>query len=117
MRTRFMVTSKALINPRGSRQEPTNQQRRTFIGGALGGLLASPVLASPVLASDRRDEQLDTPNDPFILLLTGIYKPVVNGPNLNLNGINLSDGSYSVTRIYPIFGIGNEGGQIDQDKA
>jgi hypothetical protein len=117
MRTRFMVTSKALINPRGSRQEPTNQQRRTFIGGALGGLLASPVLASPVLASDRRDEQLDTPNDPFILLLTGIYKPVVNGPNLNLNGINLSDGSYSVTRIYPIFGIDNEDGQIDQDKA
>jgi len=98
-------------------QEPSNKQRRTLIGGALGGLLASPVLASAALASPRRDEELDTPNDPFILLLTGVYQPVVNGPNLGLSAIKLSDGSYSKTLIYPVFGIGNEGGQIDQDKA
>ena len=40
---------------------------------------------------------------------------MVHAPNLGLSSVNLSDGSYSVTKIYPIFGIGNEGGQIDQD--
>jgi hypothetical protein len=47
----------------------------------------------------------DTPNDPFILLLNGVYQPVVNGPNLGLTGVNLNDGSYSMTRIYPVFGV------------
>jgi len=62
-------------------------------------------------------EEMDSPNDPFILLLTGIYQPVVHGPDLGLSAVNLNDGTYSVTKIYPIFGIGNEGEQIDQDHA
>jgi hypothetical protein len=100
----------------GSGQEPYNKQRRAFIGGGLAALAASPLLVSPrpVLA-----EQMDTPSDPFILLLTGVYQPVPagKGPNLGLSAVNLSDGSYSVTKIYPIFGISNEGGQLDQDQA
>jgi hypothetical protein len=44
------------------------------------------------------------PNDPFILLLQGIYSPV-KGPNLGLSSVNLSDGSYSTTKIYPVFGL------------
>jgi hypothetical protein len=59
-----------------------------------------------------------TPNDPFILLLTGIYQPVPigNGPadNLGLTTVNLSDGSYSKTQIYPVFGVD---GANDQKKA
>jgi hypothetical protein len=59
-----------------------------------------------------------TPNDPFILLLQGIYQPVPigKGPlhNLGLTTVNLSDGSYSKTRIYPIFGVD---GANDQKKA
>src|SRR5580693_1866946 len=103
-------------NKLGSRQEPSNKQRRTFIGGTLAALAASPLLAIPRRAMA---EQMDTPSDPFILLLTGVYQPVPvgGGPNLGLSAVNLGDGSYSVTKIYPIFGIGNEGGHIDQDHA
>jgi hypothetical protein len=71
--------------------------RRTLIGGALAALAASP---KRMLA----DEE-DRPNNPFILLLTGVYQPVVHGPNLGLSSVNLSDGSYSTTKIYPIFGV------------
>lgn len=107
----------ALVNPEsGIEHGPRNQQRRNFIGGTLAALAASPMLLSSrsVVA-----QQLDTPTDPFILLLTGIYQPVPvgKGPNLGLKTVNLSDGSYSETKIYPIFGITNEGGAIDQDKA
>ena len=49
-------------------------------------------------------EETDVPNNPFILLLHGLYHPVVHGPKLGLS-LNLDDGSYSKTRIYPIFGI------------
>jgi len=110
-----MITKRSLNQPKlGSAQGPRNKQRRTFIGGALAALLASPLLVSPrrVMA-----EETDAPSDPFILLLAGVYKPVVHGPNLGLSAVNLNDGSYSVTRIYPVFGIGNEEGRTDQDKA
>src|SRR5437660_12090778 len=45
------------------------------------------------------------PNDPFVILLKGIYQPVVHGPNLGLSQINLSDGSYSKTDIYRVSGL------------
>jgi hypothetical protein len=81
---------------------PTNKQRRMFLGGALTALLAS---------SSRRAmaDYESTPNDPFILLLHGIYQPVPigkgPGDNLNLTTVNLSDGSYSTTHIYPIYNV------------
>ena len=87
----------------GSGEKPTNLDRRALMGGALAtaALLASPRL---VMADDE-----DAPNDPFIVLLHGIYQPVPigEGPpdNLGLTTVNLSDGSYSKTRIYPIFGV------------
>jgi hypothetical protein len=58
------------------------------------------------------------PNDPFILLLKGIYQPVPvgQGPrnNLGLTAVDLSDGSYQKTLIYPVFGIPES---IDQDRS
>jgi len=71
-----------------------------------GALAAAALLAFPrlVMADDE-----DAPNDPFIVLLHGTYQPVPNGEgppdNLGLTTVNLSDGSYSKTRIYPIFGV------------
>ena len=106
------MTDQALIDKSkpGRGQEPTNRQRRALIGGALAALLAS----SGRLMADNEG----TPNDPFILLLQGIYEPVpiTKGPldNLGLTTVNLSDGSYSKTRIYPIFGVD---GANDQKKA
>jgi hypothetical protein len=83
--------------------EPTLKRRRALIGGAIGGA-AVALLSSdgPVIA-----QGADSPGDPFIVLLKGVYQPVVHGPNLGLTGVNLSDGSYSTTKIYPVFGIGD----------
>jgi hypothetical protein len=44
-------------------------------------------------------------SDPFVLLLKGIYQPVVHGPNLGLSQVDLSDGTYSKTRIYRVSGL------------
>jgi len=112
-----MITNQVLNNQSksGNGQEPTHIQRRTLIGGALATLLASPVLASPVrLMAEENDGR---PNNPFILLLKGLYQPVPvgDGPanNLGLSAVNLSDGSYSRTLIYPVWGIPES---RDQDK-
>jgi hypothetical protein len=89
---------------------PINRQRRTFIGGAVAALLASSRPAKADIEG--------LPNDPFILLLHGIYQPVPigEGPsdNLGLTTVNLNDGFYSKTQIYPIFGLD---GANDQKKA
>jgi hypothetical protein len=97
----------ALINQSepGSEKEPTNIQRRTLIGGALVALLSSP---GRVMAQGRFDDRRkeSVPDDPFVLLLNGLYHPVAagHGPDLGLSraGVDLSDGSYSTTQIYPV---------------
>ena len=75
--------------------------RRTLLGGALAALLSSP---GRVMA-----EEKEAPSDPFILLLKGLYQsvPVGQGPksNLGLTTVNLSNGMFSKTQIYPVFGI------------
>lgn len=84
--------------------QPTNQpvfSRRTAIGGAVGGALVT-LLARPELASAA---EKDPKRAPLVLLLKGIYQSVVNGPDLGLSTVDLSDGSYSTTKIYPIVGI------------
>jgi hypothetical protein len=86
----------------GIRQEPINMQRRILMGGALAALFSS---SGRVLA----EENHGGPDNPFILLLKGIYQSVAadEAPanNLGLTTVMLNDGSYSKTRIYPIFGI------------
>src|SRR5215831_8452793 len=90
--------------------EAINKARRSFVGGSVAALLAS---SRRVMADTE-----STPNNPFIVLLAGLYKavPMGQGPsgNLGLTAVNLSDGSYSVTQIYPIFGVD---GANDQKKA
>ena len=86
--------------------QPAGVQRRTIIRGAMGGALVALLSSSgPAMAQGAA-----APNNPFILLLKGIYSPVVNGPNLGLmlapgQPLNLNDGSYSATKIYPVFGL------------
>jgi hypothetical protein len=112
-RTPSMIANPVLTNQSksGTGQEPTNIQRRTLIGGALAALFASSVR----VMAEENDERL---NDPFILLLKGRYHPVGAGQgpadNLGLSAVNLSDGSYSRTRIYPIFGLSEN---PNQDKS
>ena len=108
-----MITDQAMTNQSesGSGQEPTKIQRRTLFGGALAALL----LSSGRVAAGEEDER---PGNPFILLLKGLYQPinVGQGPahNFGLSTVDLSDGSYSRTLIYPVFGIAES---TDQDRA
>ncbi len=93
-----MITNQALIDQdkSGSGQEPNNIPRRALLGGA-GALVA--LLASPVRVMAK------APDSPFVILLKGLYEPVVQAPNLGLSVVDLNDGSYSKTKIYPISGI------------
>jgi hypothetical protein len=93
--------------------------RRKFLVGGAGGALAALLSSSVRVVADERDDD-DAPNNPFILLLTGVYRPVplgqgpANNLGLSVSTVDLDDGSYSRTRIYPIFGIR---GSKDQDRA
>jgi hypothetical protein len=80
------MDSKAMVN------------RKTAIGAAL-------VAASPLLFTGRvRAQGTAARADSFVVLLKGLYRPVVHGPNLGLSTVDLSDGSYSKTKIYPVSG-------------
>lgn len=74
--------------------------RRTAIGGAIGAGLVT--LLAPQLS--RADEEGTKPAS-LVLLLRGLYQPVVDGPDLGLSTVDLSDGSYSTTKIYPVSGV------------
>jgi hypothetical protein len=59
------------------------------------------------------DDPGGRPADTFVILLSGPYKPVadkpvVDCPNLGLFQVNLCDGSYSTTKIYPVSGLPEE---------
>lgn len=94
-------TDQALINESklGNGQQTTNIQRRTLIGGALVALLASPGRAMA--------KGLTVPAASFAVLLKGLYQSVGvgDGPDLGLSTVNLSDGTYSTTKIYPASGF------------
>jgi hypothetical protein len=129
-----MITDQASANQSkpGSGQEPTNVERRTLIGAGLAALLtaacssptenrAQRLSSSGLVTAEERDAGTDegrsVPNDPFILLLKGVYQQVPKGSgqhNFGLTTVDLDDGSYSKTRIYPIFGIR---GSTHQDKS
>jgi hypothetical protein len=82
--------------------------RRTAIGAAL-------VAASPLLLPGRvRAQGTAALADNFVVLLKGLYEPVVHGPNLGLSAVDLSDGSYLTTKIYPVSGTP---GNKDENKA
>jgi hypothetical protein len=73
------------------------------IGGGLAGLGGLLLFPSQLLA------RAAVPSDSFVVLLKGLYQPVALGPNLGLSTVNLDDGSYSTTSIYPVSGApGNQ---------
>ena len=89
-------------------------KRRDFfkqVGIGSATLVSFPALthalATPSLARSLRDSHGQVANT-FSILLSGTYKPVKHGPALGLSGINLSDGSYSTTKIFPVSGLRDE---------
>jgi len=68
----------------------------SWAASALAVLLTSPVAqAAP------------SPNDPVVLLLKGLWRPVVGSPRINLSGINLGDGTWGVNDIHAVTGVPN----------
>ena len=73
--------------------------RRTAIGGAIGGGLMTLLAPQLSMADEGRKKPAS-----LVVLLRGLYQPVVDGPDLGLSRVDLSDGSYSTTKIYPVSG-------------
>lgn len=67
----------------------------SLIAGMLVTLLSSPGKALG---------QAAVPSNPFVILLQGIYEPVVHFPDLGLNQVDLSDKTYSTVPIYGVNG-------------
>jgi hypothetical protein len=85
--------------------------RRAALGGGLAGLAGlGGLLLFPGLSLAKEA----APRDSFVILLKGLYHPVVQGPNLGLSMVDLNDGSYSTVPIYPISGVP---GNTDTQKA
>ncbi len=82
----------------------TNSQavisRRTAIGGAMGAGLITLLAPQLSMADEGREKPAS-----LVVLLKGLYQPVVDGPDLGLSTVDLSDGSYSTTKIYPVSGV------------
>jgi hypothetical protein len=85
-RERLTVASRPMIS------------RRAAIGGGLAGLGGLLLFPAQSLA------KAAVPADSFVVLLKGVYRPVVSGPSLGLSTVDVDDGSYSTTLIYPVSG-------------
>jgi hypothetical protein len=84
--------------------EPTSITDQTLVTRkkAIGGGLVA--LTALVLPGQVRAQAKKQPDDSFVVLLKGLYQPVTHGPNLGLSTVDLNDGTYSTTRIYPVQG-------------
>jgi hypothetical protein len=71
-------------------------------------MLSAPLKAG---ASDRKRIP-----DTFSILLSGKYRPVIHGPNLGLLQVDLSDGSFSKTKIFRVSGLPKEDNDGDHDR-
>ena len=68
-------------------------------------LTATLLIQTPITQAGDHGQAAVPTSDPFVILLQGIYEPVVHGPNLGLDLVDLSDGSYSKTKIYRVDGL------------
>jgi hypothetical protein len=73
----------------------------SFLVGAMVAMLSAPVQGAAPSSSERDGQPADT----FSILLEGPYTPVVHGPDLGLTTVNLSDGSFSTTKIFAVSGL------------
>jgi hypothetical protein len=81
----------------------------TLLVGALVAPLSAPLRGAGLSPKDPGEPPADT----FVILLSGPYKPVPVEPvvdcrNLGLIQVNLCDGSYSTTKIFPVSGLPKE---------
>lgn len=95
--------------------------RSLILTSLLVGMLVT-LISSPAQAVGASSRDLGgRPADTFSILLEGPYRPVVHAPNLGLFTVDLSDGSYSKTKIFRVSGLpvedsGNGNGPGDRDR-
>jgi len=85
---------------------------------ALASLLIAvliTLLSAPLHAEGRSDRGKRVA-DTFSILLSGKYKQGVHGPDLGLLQVDLSDGSFSRTKIFAISGLPEEEHDRDHDR-
>jgi hypothetical protein len=84
----------------------TNLLLASLLLGTVVTLLSTPVHAAAPASADRGRQPADT----FSILLEGPYKPVAegHGPDLGLTTVDLSDGSFSKTKIFRVSGLPEE---------
>ena len=83
--------------------------RKAGIGSAT--LVSLPALAHALAIPELAGSPLkpgELPGNPFVILLRGTYKRVKGCPNLGLSLVNVCDGSYVTTKIYPVSGLPEE---------
>jgi hypothetical protein len=90
-------------------------KRFTFV--TMVALAAMLLFQTSITQAGDRDSDDDQGIDiPFAVLLDGIYKPVAKGggpkDNLGLKQVDLSDGTFSKVKMYPVSGLPG-----DRDKA
>lgn len=95
------------LHPSTGRLRPTNILASLLIA-VLITMVSAPLQAG---ASDRKQVA-----DTFSILLSGKYRPVVHGPDLGLLQVDLSDGSFSRTKIFAVSGLPKEDGDHDRDR-
>jgi len=111
-----------LFNPSIGRLQPTRTTKNLILASLLVGALVSLLSAPAQAAGSSPQDRGGQPADTFSILLEGPYKHVVHGPDLGLSKVDLSDGTFSKTKIFPVSGLpeedsedGNRGGTGDRD--
>jgi hypothetical protein len=95
--------------------------RSLILTSLLVGMLVTLVSSSAQVVGASSRDLGGRPADTFSILLEGPYRPVVRAPNLGLFTVDLSDGSYSKTKIFRVSGLpvedsGNGNGPGDRDR-
>jgi hypothetical protein len=91
--------------------------RRDFVknvglGSASAAFLSVPTLAHALSNAQGARSPLKhgaPVGDSFVILLQGPYQPVKGCPDFGLSQVNLCDGSFSKTKIYPVSGLKEDG--------
>ena len=110
MRSPICLATKSHRTPTGLLKGAIDRLYRTKTRDVISALLLVGALALPLstlihAAAPAPKDAVGSPSDTFSILLQGTYRPVVRGPNLGLSQVNLSDGSFSTVKIYPISGL------------
>jgi hypothetical protein len=86
----------------------TNTRSLTLTSALVGVLLLA--VSAPARGAARSSPDKDVQiGETFSILLEGPYRAVVHAPDLGLFQVNLGDGSFNTTRIFPISGLPTEG--------